>query len=445
MKVLTAIVLSVIGVFCLPQAAHPAPRTWTDETGVFSVEAELVGVRGAYVQLKKTDGRVVRVPMARLSLADREYVRSQRAGDSGTASGAEKPQRTSDAAVRAAMGQVVAFEFANATLRDVLAYLGDELPVGVVADRRTLKKTGISMTAALSGRNESAQLGTALDRLLQPAGLSWTARHEVLWITTREAVESETEPRVYKLRKRLEYDRLVRDLTQNIAPQSWADVGGPASVGPVPPAALIVAQSRPAHEKIRQHYADLLEPIAAPPAAFPASFARRAPVERIGRPTTAEFIDTPLADVADYFAELHDVTIDLDRTALESVGIAHDAPVTAKVKNVSLGAALGIVTSQLGLAWTVDGDRVLVTTPEGAQKRLILIAYPVRGLAAGRNPLLTLAHALRRTVAPATWDPVGGPATIRPGIRGTLDVRQTFAVQSRLAALFEALLRAQGR
>lgn len=51
-----------------------APRKWTDATGQFSVDAEFVEVKDGAVHLKKTDGTVISVPVAKLSEADRGYV-----------------------------------------------------------------------------------------------------------------------------------------------------------------------------------------------------------------------------------------------------------------------------------------------------------------------------------------------------------------------------------
>lgn len=47
------------------------PRTWVDKSGVFSTEAELVGVT---VELKTPAGRTLRVPLDRLRDEDRKYV-----------------------------------------------------------------------------------------------------------------------------------------------------------------------------------------------------------------------------------------------------------------------------------------------------------------------------------------------------------------------------------
>jgi hypothetical protein len=50
-------------------------RSWTDDSGLFQVQARLLLILDASrVRLLKTTGRTTTVPLARLSPADREYV-----------------------------------------------------------------------------------------------------------------------------------------------------------------------------------------------------------------------------------------------------------------------------------------------------------------------------------------------------------------------------------
>ena len=67
----------LLPILSLLLAVAPAwARTWTDTTGRFSIEAELVEVKDGRVWLKKADGKVVAVPLERLSKADRGYLES---------------------------------------------------------------------------------------------------------------------------------------------------------------------------------------------------------------------------------------------------------------------------------------------------------------------------------------------------------------------------------
>ncbi|MDR0328084.1 MAG: hypothetical protein LBI05_07310 [Planctomycetaceae bacterium] len=49
-------------------------RTWTDDTGLFRVEASLSQIDGNAVKLKKTDGTILTLPIAKLSEADKRYI-----------------------------------------------------------------------------------------------------------------------------------------------------------------------------------------------------------------------------------------------------------------------------------------------------------------------------------------------------------------------------------
>ncbi|WP_425396317.1 SHD1 domain-containing protein [Aeoliella sp.] len=70
-RVLVALTIAAI----LQTAAVRAEmRTWTDITGKFSVEAELVEVKDGKAVLKKTSGENVAVPIEKLSKADQEFL-----------------------------------------------------------------------------------------------------------------------------------------------------------------------------------------------------------------------------------------------------------------------------------------------------------------------------------------------------------------------------------
>ena len=54
-----------------------APRTWTSSNGRFTTEAELLDFKDGKAQLKKTDGKVIEVPLLSLSAEDRQYIKGQ--------------------------------------------------------------------------------------------------------------------------------------------------------------------------------------------------------------------------------------------------------------------------------------------------------------------------------------------------------------------------------
>ena len=94
-------------------------RKWTDNTGKFSVEAELVEVKDDKVVLKRTSGSVITVPVARLSETDRQYLQAL----------AEEPTHVP---VRPAPEVIAAWEKAGArfffTAEDVSFFLFNRTP-----------------------------------------------------------------------------------------------------------------------------------------------------------------------------------------------------------------------------------------------------------------------------------------------------------------------------
>ena len=69
-------VLLLVVVFFAP-VGPAASRTWKSISGRFSTEADLLGLKDGKVQLKKTDGTVIDVPLERLSDADQQYVKER--------------------------------------------------------------------------------------------------------------------------------------------------------------------------------------------------------------------------------------------------------------------------------------------------------------------------------------------------------------------------------
>ncbi len=57
---------------CFAQDA--GERTWSDSTGKFTIVGSLVEVKGADVFIKTTDGKTMKIPIARLSKSDQDYL-----------------------------------------------------------------------------------------------------------------------------------------------------------------------------------------------------------------------------------------------------------------------------------------------------------------------------------------------------------------------------------
>lgn len=72
--VLPLVALTSLFLVASPQAST---RTWKSSDGVYSIDAEYVGVKGGKLSLRKPNGDVIEVPLARLSAEDQAYVAKQ--------------------------------------------------------------------------------------------------------------------------------------------------------------------------------------------------------------------------------------------------------------------------------------------------------------------------------------------------------------------------------
>ncbi len=136
-------------------------------------------------------------------------------------------------------------------------------------------------------------------------------------------------------------------------------------------------------------------------------------------PIALEFIETPLQDVVDYLKHATKIEIQIDRKALDDVGIGTDTPITTTLKNVSLKSALRLLLRELALTYAIENEVLLITTPEEAENRLETRMYPVGDLVRFQNTkgeqwadFDSLIDLITSTVKPQTWDEVGGPGSI---------------------------------
>jgi len=76
---LTRPLLALILIFSALGAAA-AVRTWTSSAGKHTIDAEMVDYRDGNVYLRRSDGKIVVVPLSKLSAADRAYVKQRVTG-----------------------------------------------------------------------------------------------------------------------------------------------------------------------------------------------------------------------------------------------------------------------------------------------------------------------------------------------------------------------------
>jgi hypothetical protein len=91
-----------------------------------------------------------------------------------------------------------------------------------------------------------------------------------------------------------------------------------------------------------------------------------------------KFVDHPLNDVVQALADEYQIPVLLDLTALDTIGIRSDEPVTIKLHGISFRSALRHMLRNLNLTYVIKDEVLLVTTPEEADQYSLLSIYDVR-------------------------------------------------------------------
>lgn len=151
--------------------------------------------------------------------------------------------------------------------------------------------------------------------------------------------------------------------------------------------------------------------------------------------------ETPLREFVSWLGETTGQLCLLNRRSLEDIGVAEDAPLTAEFPPISVRSALNLVLRDLGLTWTLRDGALVITSPEDEESRLQIEVFDVTDLVRpipsdkpeSSDPV-DMIDLITSTVAPQSWDTVGGPGSIE-AYRGGLVVSQTRDVREQIREL----------
>lgn len=169
------------------------------------------------------------------------------------------------------------------------------------------------------------------------------------------------------------------------------------------------------------------------------------------------FHNATLKDVVSYL-ESSGIPTYVDERALEDVGLAADTPVSFRRGSIRLSDGLYLLLRPLDLIWTIRHGRLVITTPEEEEDQLTTCVYDVRNLVelvpvplwnggfetrtAYQYDFDTLLNLITTTVAPDTWDEMGGAGSVEPywtRRMRVIVVSQTYEIHQRIEALLGKL------
>lgn len=120
--------------------------------------------------------------------------------DEGTRKNDLKQIETPEALLNRALARPARFEFVEAPLTDVLEYLKDEYQIPITLDKRGLEDEGIDSATPITMNLSGVSLRAGLESILEPLGLAWAVRKEMLTISTQVRVDEWLETRIYDVR-----------------------------------------------------------------------------------------------------------------------------------------------------------------------------------------------------------------------------------------------------
>ena len=359
--------------------------------------------------------------------------------------------------IEKALNSKIRLDFQEVPLEQVAAFLREQGNVNISLDRKALDAMDMGPNTPVTFKASGITLRSVLTLLLRDVDLAWTLRDKTLEITSYEALEKRIPPRVYP----------VSDLTSNSAglasliaslldPESWDVVGGPASIvadRAQGKEALVVSQTEQTHRQVASFLAVLRDVARQPADKLPVALSdngwwRQTPEtdavrKALEQKLTCEFRETTLTEFLQFLQSNTQIPMLLDRRSIDEAGVPADAPLTATFEDVALQDILTMVLKDVDLTYTVTDDVLLVTTPDFESYQLTWAIYPIGDLVTAGRSAEALIQMLTTTVAPESWEAVGGPGAVR-GIRGVtqaLVITQSCDVHRQIAALLAQLRR----
>ncbi|HEV3344006.1 MAG TPA: hypothetical protein VG125_26765, partial [Pirellulales bacterium] len=147
----------------------------------------------------------------------------------------------------------------------------------------------------------------------------------------------------------------------------------------------------------------------------------------LGETTAADFETKPFSEVVEALEQKHKIQIQFDHKAISDAGVGTDTPMTVRLQGVTLRSLLRLMLHELDLTYLVGDGYLRITSKTEAENMLRVKVYPVRDLVTpdsefrpplpkerhGQEDYQSLIELITTTVAPTTWDEVGGPGSIQ--------------------------------
>lgn len=163
--------------------------------------------------------------------------------------------------------------------------------------------------------------------------------------------------------------------------------------------------------------------------------------EQLQQIVSLNFVDAPLSDVLDEISQENELPIIVDTRGMEEVGMSIDTPVSIAVNHIKLQNALQIFLSDLDLVFTIQGESLVITTPEVEDGKLLHRIYWLESTGVAVGDYDTIMSLITSTISPDAWEELGGSSTMAQlsSSRPALLISTTYGVHHSIEKLFQTL------
>ena len=269
-------------------------------------------------------------------------------------------------------------QFTDTPLVDALEFLTKLHDIPITVNDRSLVAAGVETDTPINQIASGVTLESALSLILEPRKLAWIVTTDGITITSQETADKSFETRYYDFHQLIpddDIDELARLASKIVQFHSWELKDQPVSIS-VEGTSLKVTHNQRVHALMAALVVGFeLDGFEVSYRKFPAEDRIRATLEE---ETEIEFTDTPIDNGLKFLAELHNITMHLDKPAVNELGIdLNSVGLTAKINKVSLETALNKLLKPLKLTFVIRHETLFVTSQERADKMLMLRTYQI--------------------------------------------------------------------
>jgi hypothetical protein len=265
------------------------------------------------------------------------------------------------------------FQFVEVPLEKVTQDIASRYGVQIVLELGALEEAGVGTDTPVTANLRQVTLPVALALVLEPLDLTYVIRDEVMLVTTAEVASQELPTVVYPAADLLQYgqpqvgtgqqdfDTLIEVITTSVLPNSWDEVGGPATISEsAATSSLCISQTRVAHDEILRLLAGLRQlrtPLAEPPRAA-ARAAAPVPMDAAGYNddiVTRMYNLSPKADVGQLFTTLRAIEPESWKDSGSQIAISPRRLTVRNTRSVHRKIATELIHSGAGAPRTADG------------------------------------------------------------------------------------------